>query len=149
MPKLPVYNRLFRKRHAHKQHCKKALVKSLKAKLKKALEAIQANEMFDADDADAAESSNIDATSTSTQTATARLEQQTIDFFKIHSPQVNFKDATKNPPNKSATLFPTIVLYCPKASTSQECNFKTHVVYANDLELKTRSKGKKVMHDIL
>ena len=113
MPKLPVYNRLFRKRHAHKQHCKKALVKSLKAKLKKALEAIQANEMFDADDADAAESSNIDATSTSTQTATARLEQQTIDFFKIHSPQVNFKDATKNPPNKSATLFPTIVLYCP------------------------------------
>jgi hypothetical protein len=74
------------------------LVKSLKAKLKKALEAInkitaesQANEMFDADDADAAESSNIDATSTSTQRSTARLEQQTIDFFKIHSPQTCMK----------------------------------------------------------
>jgi hypothetical protein len=77
----------------------------------------QENEMFDAD-VDAAESSNIlpepisDATSASTQTATARLEQQTIDFFKIHSPQVNFKDATKTPANESAT-FPTIVLYCP------------------------------------
>jgi hypothetical protein len=126
-----VYDRLFRKRHAHKEHCK-ALVKSLKPKLKKALEAInkittvqfdtataesQENEMFDAD-VDTAESSNIlpeptsDATSTLTQTATARLEQQTIAFFKIHSPQVNFKDATKTPANKSAT-FPTIVLYCP------------------------------------
>ena len=74
------------------------MVKSLKAKLKKALEAInkitaeesQEKEMLDADDADdadAAESSNIDATSTSTQRSTARLEQQTIDFFKIHSPQ--------------------------------------------------------------
>jgi len=82
-------------------------VKSLKAKLKKALEAInkitaesQEKEMFNADDADAAESSNIDATSTSTQAGYSewRLEQQTIDFFKIHSPQeVNFKDATKNP----------------------------------------------------
>ena len=78
------------------------MVKSLKAKLKKALEAInkitaaesQENEMLDADDADdadAAESSNIDATSTSTQRSTARLEQQTIDFFKIHSPQTCMK----------------------------------------------------------
>ena len=37
-PKLPVYNRLFRKRYAHTQRCK-ALVKSLKPKLK-ALDAI-------------------------------------------------------------------------------------------------------------
>ena len=52
-PKLPVYNRLFRKRHAHKQHCK-ALVKSLQTS---ATAESQENEMFDAD-VDAAESSH-------------------------------------------------------------------------------------------
>ena len=92
---------LFRKRHAHKQHCK-ALVKSPKPKLKKALEAInkittvqfdtdteesQENEMFDADVADAPESSNIlpeptsDATSTSTQTAMHSEAGTTNDWF--------------------------------------------------------------------
>ena len=102
-------------------------MKSLKPKLK-ALDAInkittvqfdtataesQENEMFDAD-VDAAESSNILPEPTSTQTATRmRPEQQTIDFFQTHFPNVKFKDATKNPPNKSATLFPPIVLYCP------------------------------------
>jgi hypothetical protein len=124
---------LFRKRHAHKQHCK-ALVKSLKPKLKKALEAI--NKITTVQFDTATEESKRTKCSMPMllmlpslqisflsqhrmppahqhkQLCTARLEQQTIGFFKIHSPQVNFKDATKTPANKSAT-FPTIVLYCP------------------------------------
>jgi hypothetical protein len=147
-------------------------VKSLKPKLKKALEAInkittvqfdtatagsQENEMFDAD-VDAAESSNIlpeptsDATSTSTQTATARLEQQTIDFFKIPPPppQVNFKDATKTPANKSAT-FPTIVLYCPTfvgGMPTMPLTASTRNATSKHSNSRQDPKGKKAMHAI-
>ena len=76
----------------------------------------QENEMFDAD-VDAAESSNILPEPTSTQTATRmRPEQQTIDFFQIHSPQVNFSPQM---PARMPPRLPQIKvqhfqpLYCP------------------------------------
>jgi hypothetical protein len=65
-------------------------------------------------------------------------------------PQVNFKDATKTPANKSAT-FPTIVLYCPTfvgGMPTMPLTASTRNATSKHSNSRQDPKGKKAMHAI-